>query len=48
MIENGVRLWAFDGVTAKDKETMQDFYEQRGTIVEKDDEVISEYECLSE
>jgi len=43
LLENGVRPWAFERVTGKDETAKQAFYEQSGTIVEKDDKAISEY-----
>ena len=48
MLENGVRLWAFEGVTVEDTLAMQEFYEQRGDIIDKEDKETSEYECPSE
>ena len=48
LLKNGVRLWALDGTTARDKEDMQEYYEQKGVIVDKDDNQTSEYECPSQ
>ena len=48
LLKNGVRLWAFEGVTDEDKEVMQNFYEESGDIVDKNYKEPSEYECPSE
>jgi len=48
VLENGVSLWVFEGVADEEKATMQEFYERRGVIVDKNDKESSEYECPSE